>query len=117
LIKNNNHTQFFKGHDLPSRYVNAFRRLSGHLFIVMSGDSTRNAASSGKIVFWNNVKLQQIAKRHNRRCFGGLIARNERAILCKESLRTKQSAFPDIVHGNSDWREPTYSPVSDYVVW
>ena len=88
LIKNNNHTQFFVGHELPSHYVPSLDGFPGiHQFqcrrprLLISDDFD-------KLVFWNNVKLQEIVTRHNRRRFQGLIVRNVVAILCKESLST-----------------------------
>jgi hypothetical protein len=58
LIKNNNHTQFFDGHDPPSHYVAPLFSTFPASIVAMPTDKSGNAGDSGKIVFWNNVKLQ-----------------------------------------------------------
>jgi hypothetical protein len=71
----------------------------------------QEAVDPDRIVFWNNVKLQQIAKRHNQRLIVGLIVRNVPTILRKESLSTIANVIANIVCGKNviAWRP--YSPV------
>ena len=89
-------------------YGPALRIFLSYILMMRSRKAGR-VFESDKIVCWNNVKLQQIAIRHNRRRVKALIDRKVPTIVCKEFLSTTKRCMANIVCGNNAKGTPAYS--------